>query len=558
MTRMKYTETKDTGAVICRGHIVDVVKRQIITGEITMNNGVIESITPRNDIPADAPYYLPGFIDSHVHIESSMLLPTEFARIAVSHGSIGAICDPHEIANVLGVEGVELMIDLARNAEFHFAFGAPSCVPSCSSDIETSGYQIDSTQIAQLMKRDEIKFLAEMMNFPGVLNGDKEVMAKIESAKSVGKPVDGHAPGLVGELRKQYADAGISTDHECTTIEEGRAAISSGMYVLIREGSAAKDYAALAPLLKESPRNVMFCTDDSHPTDLIRGHVDRLVRRAIEDGYDIMDILHAACVTPREHYHLDSGLLQVGDSADFIAVTDLTKSFRVLKTYVRGVKAFSSKGQYTSIRTLERSVDVLKEMITKRCNIFNAQPVTTADIAYTPSENEHIIVASDGSLFTGCEVGPVTDDVQKIVVYNRYTPGARPQVAYIKGFNIRNGAIAQSIAHDCHNILAIGSSDEYLVQVINRLIKMKGGIVATDGVYTDDLPLPVAGLMSPLNGFELAFRNKVLEETVHRAGCTLSSPFITLAFMALPVIPQLKLTDKGLFDSNTFQFIRQI
>lgn len=537
------------------GHIVDLVSRRIYGGEIVIEDGKIKAIVER-EVEDDAPYFLPGFIDSHVHIESSMMTPVEFARIALRHGTLGAVCDPHEIANVMGREGIELMLDLAKEADFHFAFGMPSCVPSCSKDIETSGFILDSKDVAEFLKRDDVYFLAEMMNFPGVLNEDPEVMAKIASAKAVGKPIDGHAPGLMGEERAKYASAGITTDHECTSFEIGLSAVESGMYVQIREGSASKDYAALAPLIAEAPDKVMFCSDDCHPEDFVRAHIDQIVRRAIGDGYDVMDVLTAACVTPVRHYGIPAGLLQVGDSADFIVVNDLSPYFRVMKSYIRGEKVFSSKGQFTANRLLEHSVKVQKSLVQHMLNNFKAKPICKEDIAYTPNRIENIIVASDGSLFTLNARGTIGKDVQKMVVLNRYEEGAKPQVAFIKGFGITKGAIAQSIAHDCHNIVAIGTDDDELVRVINRVIEMNGGIAVSDGIVMEDLPLPIAGIISPLCGYELAFRSHLLREVAERAGCKFSSPFITLSFMALPVIPQLKLTDKGLFDSISFQFIR--
>lgn len=539
---------------IFKGHIVDLISRRIYGGEIVIENGRISTIH-ECDVEQDAPYYMPGFIDSHVHVESSMMTPVEFARIALRHGTIGAVCDPHEIANVMGTEGIDLMIDLARLADFRFVFGMPSCVPSCSREIETSGSVLDAKVVEQYMQRPDIYFLAEMMNFPGVLNHDPEVMAKIKSAHAHGKPVDGHAPGLVGAERQQYAAAGITTDHECTSIETGRAAVASGMIVQIREGSAAKDYEALAPLIGEASGQVMFCTDDCHPNDFVRGHIDRIVRRAISDGYDIMDILTAACLTPVRHYHIPTGLLQINDPADFIVVNDLTPHFRVLKSYINGEKVFSSKGQFTANRMLERSVQIQKDLVLHMINNFCATPIGVSDIACTPREQEDIIVASDGSLFTLCERSTIDNSVQKLVVLDRYTSNAKPQVAYIRGFGLRQGAIAQSIAHDCHNIVAVGCNDEELVRVINRVVEMQGGIAVSDGIVMEDLPLPIGGIISPLCGHELAYRCQLLGEVAQRAGCTFSSPFITLAFMCLPVIPQLKLTDKGLFDSQHFSFI---
>lgn len=545
------------GSVSFRGHIVDVLARRIFDGEFTVDNGKIRNVRKLNGIDKEAPYFMPGFIDSHVHIESSMMMPVEFARVACSHGSVGAVCDPHEIANVLGVDGVKLMLDSAKVAMFHFAFGVPSCVPAVGGDVETSGHVLDVDDVAELLERPDIHFLSEMMNWPGVLNEDPNVMAKIEAAKRLGKPIDGHAPGLVGEQRVKYADAGISTDHECTTLVEGREAIKAGMKVLIREGSAAKDYMALASLISEAPDKIMFCTDDSHPTDLVRGHIDGIVRRAIEEEYDLMDILGAACVNPKRHYNLDVGLLQEGDSADFIIVSNLTSQFKVISTYIKGNKVFSSRGKYTTLYMTMNSCMQQMELIQKyKLQEMNATPIEEKDIACDKSGDHDIIDAIDGKLITGHVYRPVTYDVQKIVVYNRYTPGAKPQVGFIRGFNIKKGAIAQSIAHDSHNIIAIGSKDKYIVDVINRVIALDGGIAASDGVTVCDLPLPIGGLMSTLTAHELSYKSYLLEELLRKTGCTLQSPFITLSFMALPVIPSLKLTDKGLFDSNNFKFIR--
>ena len=552
--------------LILRGHILDPVRRTLTDGEIHIDDGRIAAIKPLADVPADAPYWLPGFIDSHVHVESSMMLPAEFARVAVRHGSVGAVCDPHEIANVLGIPGIEIMLRSAATVPFHFLFGAPSCVPSCGSDIETSGATLTSADIAELMKRPDIGFLGEMMNFPGVLFSDPEVMAKIQATLDAGKPVDGHAPGLLGDDRRRYAAAGITTDHECTTLDEGRAAIAAGQYVLIREGSAAKDYAALAALITEAPDRVMFCTDDSHPTDFLRGHIDRIVRRAIADGHDIMDILQAACVNPVRHYNMPVGLMQVGDSADIIGISDLTPDFRVLETLIQGTTPSAPMGHLpqplsgsaTSPLLGKGSADAGKESTAGSGEAvrMEAAPVTPEDIAALAEGEQHVIVAGDGSLLTGREDGSLDAGVQKLVVYNRYTPGARPTVGWIRGFQLQEGAIAQTVAHDCHNIVAIGTSDALIAEVINSVIAMQGGVAVTDGTTLSTLPLPVAGIISPLSAEVIAERSTALEATVRRAGCPLRSPFITLGFMALPVIPQLKLTDKGLFDATTFSFVK--
>ena len=551
------------------GHIVDVTSRRIFDGEVTVENGVIVSVVPSDGVEADAPYLMPGFIDSHVHIESSMMVPAEFARVAVEQGTIGVVADPHEIANVLGKEGIEFMIESGRHIRFNFCFGAPSCVPSCGTDIETSGATLDADDIEELMSRGDIGFLAEMMNFPGVLSGDREVMAKIDAAKRHGKPIDGHAPGLLGEERRRYAAAGISTDHECATLDEARACIEAGMTVQIREGSAAKNYEALIPLLKEYPDRVMFCTDDCHPDDLIRGHINRIVARALKDGYDLWDILQAVCVTPQRHYHLSWGLLREGDAANFIAVSNLSPNFRVLLTVVQGKEVYNCNSFLQTIKSQAKSISNQMAILDNYPNRFLAAPVTAADISLPISSGDtvRIIHAYDGSLLTKSEEvrvtgNPLVDsryawgEVQKIVVYNRYKEGARPVTGLIRGFGIKDGAMAASIAHDCHNIVAIGANDEYIVKAINRVVEMKGGLVAMAGDDMTDVALPIAGLISPLGGHEIAYRSSLLRDTIRKAGCTLHAPFITMAFMCLPVIPELKLTDRGLFDFGRWSFVK--
>ena len=550
------------------GHIVDILSRRIYDGEVTIADGIIKRITPKSNVPERAPYLLPGFIDSHVHIESSMMVPAEFARVAVEQGTIGVIADPHEITNVLGNDGINFMISNGQHIRFNFCFGAPSCLPSCDASIETSGAHLDSHDIRSLMQRQEIGFLGEMMNYPGVLADDLEVKAKIEAALANGKPVDGHAPGLQGQERLTYARAGITTDHECSSIEEARACIEAGMMVQIREGSAAKNYEALSPLLKESPDRVMFCTDDCHPDDLIRGHINRIVSRALGDGYDLWDVLTAVCVTPQRHYHLSWGLLQEGDAANFISVDNLSPHFRVLSTVVKGKEVFNCNSYLSTIQSQSKSITNQMAILDNYPNRFVARPLTPDDIRMSLSSGDtaHIIRAFDGSLLTTHDIVEVTgnplvdmhypwNEVQKIVVYNRYTEGARPVVGLVRGFGLSNGAMAGSVAHDCHNIVAIGSSDEYIVKAINRIIEMKGGEVAIAGEEMTDIALPIAGLISPLGGHEIAYRSSLLRDTVKRAGCPLKSPFITMAFMCLPVIPELKLTDRGLFDSLRWQFV---
>lgn len=546
---------------VYKGHVVDVLGREVFDGEVVVKDGIIADVR-RCETTVEAkhashcnsadkatalPYLLPGFIDSHVHIESSLLVPSQYARMAVRHGTIGVVTDPHEIANVLGVEGVEYMIDESRQALFNFNFGAPSCVPCCGGGIETAGATIDAEAIERLLARDDIGFLSEMMNYPGVLLAHEEVMRKIAAAHRVGKPVDGHAPGLLGDDRRRYAAAGISTDHECSTLQEGLSCIENGMMVLIREGSAAKDYAQLIPLLAKYPSEVMFCTDDHAPEDLVHGHINLIVRRAMAEGYNVWDILQAASVNPQRHYGLQWGLLQVGDPATFIAVSSMEPDFEILQTVIVGRQAYPC-GDATAHNDA--------------CpNRFEATPLTLNDIRTERGTMEHIICASDGSLYTRHEIATQDQpypwhEVQKMVVLNRYQRGIKPAVGWIRGFNLRGGAIAASVAHDCHNIVGIGSDDEMLLRAINRVVEMKGGEVVVCGNEMAELPLPVAGLMSPLDGHEVAHRCEQIADLVRRAGCTMRAPFITMPLMCLPVIPEIKLTDRHLWDSLHMQVIQ--
>ena len=549
-----------------KGHVVDVVRREIYDGELVIKDKKIVEIK-RCELPEAEkpwPYIMPGFIDGHVHIESSMMVPHKFAHIAVSHGTIGVIADPHEIGNVLGVEGVDYMIKSGHEAYFNFCFGAPSCVPAVGGDIETCGRVIDVKDTEALMAREDIGFLAEMMNYPGVLAGDKDVMAKIKAAQVNGKPVDGHAPQLTGNQRDQYAAAGITTDHECSTLEEGRSCIKAGMKVIIREGSAAKDYTLLSPLIAESPNMVMLCTDDCHPDDFVRGHINLIVKRALADGYDLWDVLMAACVNAQKHYNQHWGLLQVGDPATFITVDSLTPHFRVESTWIHGQEVFNYNGNLHS--KYEGADD--RVLGVDFPNNFVAAPITAADINIDlkPGDKVHVIHASDGSLLTEHEEveltgNPLFDsrypwtEVQKIVVYNRYVPGAKPVVGLVRGFDVKEGAIAGTVAHDCHNIVAIGSSDEYIVKAINRIVEMQGGQVVVSPNEMLDIPLPIAGLMAPMSGHEIAFRTLCIQDMVKQIGCKMKSPFITMAFMCLPVIPDIKITDRHLMDTKTFSVI---
>lgn len=531
------------------GHIVDVRNRRMFDGEITVQNDRIISIEETEKV--DDQYILPGFIDSHVHVESSMLVPSEFARLAVVHGTVSTVSDPHEIGNVLGVEGVEYMIENGKKVNFKFNFGAPSCVPATT--FETAGAEITPEVVEYLLKKPEVKYLAEMMNWPGVLFKDETVYKKLNIAKELGKPIDGHAPGLRGEQAEQYIKAGMSTDHECFTADEARDKLKHGMKIAIREGSAAKNFEALVELFAEAPEMLMFCSDDKHPDNLVEGHVDQLVKRALAKGHDLFDVLTAACVTPIDHYKLDVGSLQKGDFADFIVVNNL-KDFKISHTYINGIQV-ADNGK-TLIERVENDI----------INHFNCNPISLTDIQVrAESSSVHVIEALDGQLITNCleypaktdsegnAISDIENDVLKMVVVNRYNP-APPAIAFIKNFNLKEGAIASSVGHDSHNIIAVGADDESIVKAVNLVIEASGGVSAVSLTSEMVLPLPVAGIMSAENGYEVAKKYTLIDKMSKSLGSTLNSPFMTLSFMALLVIPKLKLSDLGLFDGEKFEF----
>ena len=530
------------------GQIVDLVNSRIFSGVVVVEGGKISKIEEQP--VGNTQYIMPGFVDAHVHIESSMLVPSEFARLATCHGTVATVSDPHEIANVLGKEGIQYMVENGKKVPFKFFFGAPSCVPSTA--FETAGCVLNAKDIEGLIASDDIYYLSEMMNYPGVIQNDPEIMAKIAAAKRYDKPVDGHAPGLRGQGLQKYVNAGISTDHECFTLPEALEKISLGMKILIREGSAAKNFEALIPLMASHPDKLMFCSDDKHPNELVKGHVDSLVRRAIGMGYNAMDVLKAASLNAVKHYHLNVGMLQKGDDADFIVVDDLRNPI-AKQTYIKGVLV------------AENGVSNINYKETEIPNQFNAHYIATEEL-FVPDKGKKIKVIEclDGQLITksfitmpkvedGGIVSDVERDILKMVVVNRYQP-TKPSVCFIKNFGLRRGALASSVAHDSHNIVAVGVTDKDILHAVNLLIEHGGGVTAYCSTEMVAVPLPVAGLMSNEDGYEVAAAYQNADALAKRLGSKLYAPFMTLAFMALLVIPELKLSDKGLFDVTKFAF----
>jgi adenine deaminase len=534
------------------GQIVDIPNKRIFKGEIIFEDGKVISIVEKeHDLNH---YILPGFIDAHIHIESSMLVPSEFAKLAVRHGTVSTVSDPHEIANVLGVKGVEFMIENGNQTAFKFNFGAPSCVPATS--FESAGAVIDSEGIKNLMAHPEIKYLAEMMNYPGVLFDDEEVLKKIAWAKHYNKPIDGHAPGLRGGDITKYIAAGISTDHECFTSDEALEKLQKGMKIIIREGSAAKNFEALIDLLPEHFENMMFCSDDKHPDDLLLGHINELCARAILKGIDVFKVLQVACLNPIKHYGLQVGALQIGDAADCIVVEDL-KDFKTLQTYINGKLVYDFGAVH------------MQEVAFENLNNFNCDKKEVADFRFeSTAQKIRVIECNDGELVTneiiaesliheGNLISNTETDVLKMTVVNRYK-NEKPAIAFIKNFGLKQGAIASSVGHDSHNIIAVGADDVSICKAVNAIIEVKGGICATRFYGDQDLiktvALPVAGIMSDKNGETIGKQYQELDAMAKSMGCTLHAPYMSLSFMALLVIPSLKLSDQGLFNGEKFEF----
>jgi adenine deaminase len=528
------------------GQLVDIHKREIYPAGISISKERIENVERVTSAP-DV-YIMPGLIDSHIHIESSMITPGAFALTAVRHGTTGVVSDPHEIANVLGIEGVEFMINDAKKVPLNFYFGAPSCVPATS--FESNGAVLDHKKICSLLSRKDIKYLSEMMNFPGVINGDEEVIRKLEFAKKAGKPIDGHAPGLTGEMLKKYVMAGISTDHECSNLNEAKEKILLGMKILIREGSAAKNLNSLKDLFLINPEMIMLCSDDLHPEMLQKGHINKLIAQLISEKYDLFDVIRSATINPSEHYNLNAGLLRKDDPADFILVDSLEK-MNVQETYINGTKVFAD-GEVLFSYDEGNAI-----------NKFNCQIINEHDIKVKNNNGDiRMIIATDGQLLTrearvssGSSEFVTPDincDILKIVVKDRYRD-LPASVGFIRGFGLKEGAFASSIAHDSHNIISIGTNDKDIVSSINEIIKLQGGLSVSSGKKINSLQLNIGGIVTTRTCKEIAVEYDKLNQLVTSIGCTMKAPFMTLSFMALLVIPDLKIGDQGLFDVKKFE-----
>ena len=560
--------------------MLDVITDTFYPARITIEDGKYKEITPifiDEDTKLDMPgLMMPGFIDSHIHIESSMMTPAQFAKVAVRHGTTGVVCDPHEIANVLGIEGIEAMIENAKQVPFNFFFSAPSCVPA--TPFETSGAVIDSADINYLLKKDEIVGLGEMMNFPGVINGDEEVLKKLKLARIYNKPIDGHAPLLSGEELNKYLKQQIVTDHECSNILEAFEKKVKGMKIMVRDGSSAldmenlfniediysyiEDPSSLGVLFRDifelkiyAPLFDFIVSDDKNPNDLLEGHLNKSVKKACELGIDIVKAINMVTINPAYHYNLNCGAIVVGANADFVLV-DSIYDLNILETYIGGECVFDGEN------VLFDAPDVDAR------NSINATKKSASDfdILYDGDECEvNVIECIDGDLLTkkataklktkdGIVQPDIIQDVLKIAVVERYG-GNNVSNAFIKGFGLKKGAIASSVAHDSHNMIVVGYNSEMMAKAVNEVIDNQGGIAVVSEDFSDSLPLPIAGLMSNEDAEIIAEKLTTLQNMAAALGSNLTSPFMTMAFMALLVIPSLKISDLGLFDGDAFEFI---
>ncbi len=531
------------------GKIVDLHSQEIFEGSIELSDGVITSIN-RHATTATK-YIMPGFIDAHVHIESSMLTPANFGRMVVKYGTVGIVTDPHEISNVLSIEGLKFMGKSIESSPIKCFPTIPSSIPATPFDV--AGGVITATHVERLAATGRFVALSEVMNVPGVLFEDEEVMAKLATAKAYNLVIDGHAPSLVGDDLTKYINSGISTDHECVTLEEAQEKISKGMKILIREGSAAKNYETFKELIATNPDDIMFCTDDSHSDDIVAlGHIDKIVKRAVKDGFPLFDILKIACLNPINHYKLDLGTLRVGDRADFITVDDL-ENFAVESLFIGGEQRYN---RAQTIKPMDKEPII---------NNFNHEPIKIEELKKGVHNKIDIIGLIENEIVTELDSytphaptenleSDTKEDIAKIVYINRYTNG-EPQVAFCRGFGFKRGAIASSVAHDSHNIVAVGCSDQELTKAINLLIEHKGGLALCDGEECDILPLPIAGIMSERPGEEVAADYNRIQQAVHKMGSPLEAPFMTLSFLSLVVIPEVKIGEKGLFSYSKFNWI---
>lgn len=551
--------------VIKNANIVNVLSEEIYKGDIAIVDGVIagigENYSGEKEIDVNGAFVSPSFIDGHVHLESAMMLPKEFASVVLPAGTTTVIIDPHEISNVLGLHGISFMHEAVKNLPMDVYTMLPSCVPA--TPFETSGFDLNSYDLSLLIDKPWVLGLAEMMNFPGVLNLDNNVMAKLELAKSKEKRIDGHAPYLSGKDLCAYVASGVKSDHECTTPEEAIERIRLGMYVMIREGTAAKDLDALLPVLKNcNTRKCIFVTDDRHPSDL-KEHINGMVRRAVEAGVDPIKAIQVASLNTAEYFRLQNlGAIAPGYKADLLVLPDL-KSFKP-DIVMKNGNVIAHNGKLAIEIPQGESLAVR--------NSVNVRWITPEDFKISVNEPDGKIgvkaleviphqlitksVETEALVEDGNAISNIENDTLKICVIERHRATGNIGKGFVKGFNLKCGAIASTVAHDSHNMIVIGTNDADMYTAAVALIKCKGGkVVVKDGEIISELALPIAGLMSDRKFDYVVDKCEELNQAAHSIGCELNDPFMTMGFLSLPVIPELKITDKGVFDTNKFDFI---
>jgi len=552
---------KQADLLLTNASIINVFSGEIIPGSIAVAKGYIAgfgSYPAKRVVDMKGRFVAPGFIDAHVHIESSMSCPAEFARCVLPHGTTTVAADPHEIANVLGAEGIGYMIDSSKDQPVNIYYTLPSCVPA--TDMETSGAKLGADDLLPFMNNSQIIALAEMMNFPGVIYRDNEVLRKIEGMKKQRKPVDGHAPGLTGRDLHAYISAGISSDHECTTEKEAKEKLNAGMHIMIREGTGAKNLKNLLPIInRQTSRRLMWCTDDRHPHDIIKeGHIDFIVRSAIRMGLDPLTAIQMATINTAEYFGLNNvGAIGPGRQADLVVFSDI-KNPVIEEVYFRGNLA-------------AREGKILPEI--KKPAPLNIWPSMNVDIDKIDfsipavSRQARVIEIIPHQLITGqslikvavsgnSAISDIKRDILKIAVVERHKGTGNTAVGFVRGFDLKQGALASSVAHDSHNIIIVGTNDEDMKTALEAVFKMGGGLAAaSNGKILANLSLPIAGLMSlqPVKTIKEKLDNLI--DISREFGSSLNDPFMTLSFLALPVIPELKITDKGLVDVAKFRIV---
>lgn len=547
--------------VIKNANIVNVLSEEIHKGDIAICNGIIAGIgdnySGEKEIDVNGAFVTPSFIDGHVHLESTMMLPKEFAKVVLPAGTTTVIIDPHEISNVLGLHGISFMHEVVKDLPMNVYMMLPSCVPA--TPFETSGFDLNSYDLSLLIDKTWVLGIAEMMNYPGVLNQDKNVMSKLELAKSRNKRIDGHAPYLHGKDLCAYIASGVKSDHECTTPEEAIEKIRLGMYVMIREGTAAKDLDALIPVLKSSnTRKCIFVTDDRHPSDL-KEHINGMVRRTVEAGVDPIKAIQIASLNTAEYFGLkDLGAIAPNYKADLLILPDL-KNFKP-DIVIKDGKIIAQNGSLTEPITEAEEIAVRNSVnvrwITPDDFKIPAKSDKVRALEVIPNQLITKSIISDIKIDDGNAVSNVDTDTLKICVIERHRATGNIGKGFVKGFNLKCGAIASTVAHDSHNMIVIGTNDFDMYTAAVALIKCQGGkVVVKDGKILANLPLPIAGLMSDKDFDYVIEKCEELNCAAHSIGCQIGDPFMTMGFLSLPVIPELKITDKGVFDTNKLDFI---